>query len=126
MHTLIPSANVILDSLKKKKKKGQGELTSPEIQTLILNLVSKFPRISTGPAVRVFNGPGDLNPRSSLHKSPRLIILLTTEINVIISKKNHPALISLLGGFQSGQFEFTFMFIFKQTRYVHLTVVCNL
>ena len=33
---------------------------------------------------------------SPLHKSPRHIILSTTEINVIISNKNHPASISLL------------------------------
>ena len=33
---------------------------------------------------------------SPLHKSPRHIKLLTTEINIIISNKNHPASISLL------------------------------
>ena len=33
---------------------------------------------------------------SPLHKSPRHLILLTTEINIIISNKNHPASISLL------------------------------
>ena len=44
----------------------------------------------------------------SLHKSPRHIILVITEMNVIISYKNHPKIIPVfisrrsLGGLQAG------------------------